>query len=347
MIIDLPRFVAAERPSWTEFETSLKRIESNPNRSLSLDEAKRFHFLYQKVSADLARIATFSSEPELRRYLESLVAQAYGEIHETRRRGQKWRLVSWFFVDFPRVFRRQSWAFVLATAVTVVGAVFGAFAVGLDDDAKEAIVPAQFAHLLGNPADRVAREEKAKSDRFSGEHATFAGSLMTNNIRVAINAMALGMTWGLGTILVLFFNGVTVGLVAIDYIRANQTLFLFGWLMPHGVIEIPATLIAGQAGFVLGKAIIGRGDRATLAERLRDVGGDVATLTGGVAIMLVWAGIVESFLSQYHQPVIPYWLKIAFGTVELVLLVIFLGYAGATMPHSSKSVNEQTAPSTP
>ena len=41
--------------------------------------------------------------------------------------------------------------------------------------------------------------------------------------------------------------------------------------------------------------------------------------------MLVWAGFVESFLSQYHQPVIPYAVKIAFGGVELAVLIWFLG----------------------
>ena len=48
------------------------------------------------------------------------------------------------------------------------------------------------------------------------------------------------------------------------------------------------------------------------------------TLIGGVAVMLVWAGIVESFLSQHHEPVIPYWLKIAFGLGELAVLIWFL-----------------------
>jgi hypothetical protein len=52
------------------------------------------------------------------------------------------------------------------------------------------------------------------------------------------------------------------------------------------------------------------------------------TLIGGVAVMLVWAGIVESFLSQYHKPVLPYAVKIAFGTLELVALVWFLGFCG-------------------
>ena len=44
--------------------------------------------------------------------------------------------------------------------------------------------------------------------------------------------------------------------------------------------------------------------------------------------MLVWAGIIESFVSQYHQPVLPYALKIAFGCCELAALTAFLSLAG-------------------
>jgi hypothetical protein len=44
--------------------------------------------------------------------------------------------------------------------------------------------------------------------------------------------------------------------------------------------------------------------------------------------MLVWAGIIEAFFSQYHEPVMPYQIKIAFGVFELMILVLFLGRAG-------------------
>jgi uncharacterized membrane protein SpoIIM required for sporulation len=101
-----------------------------------------------------------------------------------------------------------------------------------------------------------------------------------------------------------------------------------GWLMPHGVIEIPAILIAGQAGLILAKALVGWGERITMAGRLRAVAPDLVTLIFGVALMLIWAGFIEAFLSQYHQPVIPYWAKIAFGAVELVLLILFLAKSG-------------------
>jgi hypothetical protein len=47
-----------------------------------------------------------------------------------------------------------------------------------------------------------------------------------------------------------------------------------------------------------------------------------------VALMLVWAGIIEAFFSQYHEPVLPYTFKIVFGCVELLILALFLGRAG-------------------
>jgi uncharacterized membrane protein SpoIIM required for sporulation len=140
--------------------------------------------------------------------------------------------------------------------------------------------------------------------------------------------MALGMTWGVGTVLLLFYNGVILGAVALDYVRAGQTKFLLGWLLPHGAVEIPAILIAGQAGLVLALALIGWGTRAPVRERLREVSRDLTTLIFGVGLLLIWAGFVEAFLSQYHEPVVPYVAKIAFGLVELVLLFLFLAKSG-------------------
>jgi uncharacterized membrane protein SpoIIM required for sporulation len=89
----------------------------------------------------------------------------------------------------------------------VTGAVFGGFALALDPEAKAVILP--FSHLQGDPAERVAKEESGgENDRLDGARSTFAGSLMTHNIRVTLLAMALGMTWGAGTLVLMFHNGV-------------------------------------------------------------------------------------------------------------------------------------------
>jgi uncharacterized membrane protein SpoIIM required for sporulation len=326
VILDLSRFVETERPHWTALEKTLDWMERNPGIEISIQDLDRFHVLYQRASADLARVATLASEGELRLYLEGLVGRAYAEVHESRER-KKFRPWRWFTTDFPRAVRRHSRALLLAVALTLVGSGFGALAMRLDPEAKTVIVP--FQGLEMTPAERVAREQRLKGSQLSGKKGRFSAELMTHNTQVALLTIALGMTFGFGTIVMLFYNGVILGAVAFDYVHGGQSVFLLGWLLPHGVIEIPAILLGGQTGFVLAHALIGWGSRLTRSERLRSVSRDVVTLSGGIAVMLVWAGIVEAFLSQYHEPVISYGMKIGFGLVEAALLVLFLTRAGA------------------
>jgi uncharacterized membrane protein SpoIIM required for sporulation len=326
VIIDLPRFIAEEKLFWSELESVLQQLEQHPNDRMTLEQTRRFHYLYQRASADLAKLTTFASEPALRGYLESLVSRAYAEVHEVRRHAPALSVWRWFVVTFPQTFRRHVRAFWLSVAASLVGAVLGALFLYLEPDAKSVLLP--FEHLRGDPSERVAWEENQGDVRAGQPKTAFSAFLMTNNTRVSITALALGMTWGIGTLVVLFYNGVIVGAVALDYIRAGETQFLLGWLLPHGSIELPAIMIAGQAGLVLGGALIGRGARMSLRARFRSVAPDVVTLIGGVAVMLVWAGIIEAFLSQYHEPVLPYAVKIAFGLVELGLLTWFLSRCG-------------------
>ncbi len=326
MILDLKRFVETERPQWTALEKTLDWFASDPNRKLAVADLEKFHELYRRVSADLAKVATIQSEGELRSYLEWLVSRAYAEIHESRerRRFRPWR---WITVEFPRAFRRHVRAFELAVALTVAGAAFGAIALKIDAEAKSVIMP--FEGLQVSPAERVAKEQQDRGKRLAGVKGRFSADLMTHNTQVALTTIALGITFGFGPVVMLFYNGVILGAVAYDYVHGGQTIFLLGWLLPHGVIEIPAILVGGQAGFVMAHALIGWGSRAGRAERLRAIWHDVAALACGLAAMLIWAGIVEAFLSQYHEPVIPYGMKVAFGAVEASLLALFLARAGA------------------
>jgi uncharacterized membrane protein SpoIIM required for sporulation len=338
VIIDLQKFMESERPYWSELESMLNRMESDPQHRLPLDRLRHFHYLYERTSADLARIMTFSSEPEIHRYLENLIARAYGEIHETRDKQYRLKPVTWFLQTLPRTFRRHAKAFWLSVAITCVGIIFGGFATAFDPESRAITMP--FGHGLMDPSERVAREERTMGEQLSGRKGSFSTFLMTHNTKVAVLTLALGMTWGVGTIIVLFHNGIALGAIAVDYVHAGQTRFLMGWLMPHGVIEIPAILIAGQAGLLLAGALIGWGQRRRMAERLRAISADLVTLIFGVALMLVWAGLVEAFLSQYHEPVIPYSVKISFGFVELALLILFLTRCGLQPPATRNSDSE-------
>jgi uncharacterized membrane protein SpoIIM required for sporulation len=326
VIVNLENFIAQERPGWERLDALLRALAEDPWRALPVEQARELERLYQRAAADLARLATFAAEPEARRYLENLVARGHAEIHGARAHGGRFRPGLWLVRTLPQTWRRQARAFWFAFALTAAGAVFGGFALASDPSAKEVLLP--FSHLQGDPSARVAQEELDQGKELQGRKASFSGMLMTHNTDVTLTAMALGMTWGIGTMVLMFYNGVILGAVAVDYILAGQTPFLVGWLLPHGAVELPAMMVGGQAGFVLAGALLGRGQRQGLAARLRAVAPDVVTLCFGAALMLVWAGVVEAFFSQYHEPVLPYAVKIVFGLVELAVLSWYLGFAG-------------------
>lgn len=329
MIVNLDQFIEAERPRWERLDAALRRLAEDPWRELPVTEARELEALYQRACADLARLRTYAADPGVRAYLEGLVARGYAEIHGQRAAKVKIRPLRWLASGWPQAFRRRIGAFWFALALMLVGSMFGAAALAFDPEAKEVIMP--FPHLLGDPAERVAEEEeRARSgeDHSEGGRASFAGMLMVHNTQVTLNAMALGLTWGVGTLVIMFYNGIILGAVVFDYLAAGQAVFLAGWLLPHGSVEIPAILLGGQAGFVLAGALIGRRDRLPLGARLRAVGPDVVSLCGGAALLLIWAGLIEAFLSQHHEPAVPYWAKIAFGSVQFGLLVWWLARSG-------------------
>jgi uncharacterized membrane protein SpoIIM required for sporulation len=339
MIINLQKFITEERPFWQELEALLEKLEKRPEYRLGLARLERFHYLYQRASGDLAKIKTFSAEPNTRVYLESMVARAYGEIHENSESHHRLAPLNWFFSTFPRTFRKHIRAFWICLAAMLLGGAFGGFVIIVDPAVKEVLLP--FSHLHGDPSVRVAKEETADKDRLAGAKTSFSSYLMTHNTKVSIFTLAMGITWGIGTLFLLFYNGVILGAVALDYVLAGETPFLLGWLLPHGVIEIPAIILAGQSGLVLAGALIGWGKSISLKTRLRKISGDLVTLIMGVAVMLIWAGIVEAFFSQYHEPVIPYGVKIGFGLLEFLLLVLFLARSGRRNRNSKLKAERQ------
>jgi uncharacterized membrane protein SpoIIM required for sporulation len=324
LIVDLERFLAQARPRWQKLEEALRPFEQDRFYRPSMEESLRLFDLYQQCAADLARLQE-TAQPEVATYLEALVARAYTQIHSVRRRSC-WHPFRWVTQTFPATFRRQWRTFVMATSLLLLGCMTGIALLQIDKDAKAVLMP--FPHLMNDPAERVKQEEKDRGKQIAGHQIAFSAYLMTHNISVAFTSMAAGMSFGIGTMLMVFANGVDLGAVCADYVHSGQAKFLAGWLLPHGIVEIPALLVASQAGLLLAGALIGSRSRVPQRERLRLVSKDVFTLSIGAALMLVWAGLIESFVSQYHEPVLPYDAKIAFGFVELGLLVWFFARAG-------------------
>jgi uncharacterized membrane protein SpoIIM required for sporulation len=328
VIVDLQRFVDRGQPHWQALDALLTHVERAPDAPLELADLTRLHALYERACCDLAELENTVYDPSLHASLERLVARAYSEVHAARTRRTRVAPVAWFLRTFPQAFRRHLRFFALACAVTAGGALFGSAALTLDPAARSVLLP--FGHDKLDPSKRVAREEETSLQHTGGRNH-FSALLLQNNARVSFFTLAAGITYGIGSAWLLFSNGAMLGGVIADYLAAGEGRFLAGWLLPHGTIEIPCILIAGQAGLLLGATLFGRRNRLRFGLRMRAVLPDLVALVGGATVLLAYAALVESFLSQYHRPAL-YPFKAAFGLAELLLLVFFLARSGLPSP---------------
>lgn len=325
MILNLDQFQAQARPRWNELEALLKALENRPERGLTPAEAEQLQELYARVAADLSRVTHGALAPELTQYLERLMARAYAELYFAPPvRSELWKPRRWLriFTAFPEAFRRQFRYFALSLLVTLLGCALGGLAVRYDPASVDVLLPADYLH---DPGQRVHEEEKGENRRLNLQsEAAFSAQLIRHNIEVALLAAALGVTFGVGTALLLFENGVLLGAVAVHYMQQGFGLFMSAWLLPHGVFEIPSILIAGQAGFYLARLLLRRSRDRNVRHSMREW----LVLIAGLALMLTWAGVMEAFFSQHHSPVMPYEFKIAVALAELALLSLYLMLAG-------------------
>jgi uncharacterized membrane protein SpoIIM required for sporulation len=147
---------------------------------------------------------------------------------------------------------------------------------------------------------------------------------MSNNVRVTFAAFAGGILAGVGTVVALVMNGIMLGAVAGIFANYSANLHLWAFILPHGVIELTAICIGGGAGLWLGSAFVLPG-RITRREALVVRGREAVSLIGGVAVMLVVAGMIEGFISPSE---LPNPVKFALAALFALLLVAYLGLAG-------------------
>ena len=319
--MDLHGFIEERRPNWRRLEALLDQAERTGFK-LSAKEANELGLLYRRASADLCRAQARTANAEVLRYLNGLVARAYGQIYS----GRKFRLAEllFFFTDqFPALVRARARAVLLAAALLLAGLAFGFAAASLDEDARHFLVP-ESTREVTRKLDEVVQQHRART-LTPADSALTSSAIMTNNIRVCFMAFALGITFGFGTGVSLFYNGLLVGVLAAYFHRADYALHFWALILPHGVIELSAIFIAGAAGLTLGGALLDPGDLGR-AQALRARGADAVRMVMGTVPMLVVAGAIEGFLTP--QGAIPDTAKITFAAFTALLLAWYFAPRG-------------------
>jgi uncharacterized membrane protein SpoIIM required for sporulation len=144
-------------------------------------------------------------------------------------------------------------------------------------------------------------------------------------------AFGFGLTAGVGTTVLLIFNGVHLGSVAGWMMLHGKEKALWGWIMPHGATELLAICLAGAAGYLLAAAIVAPG-QLRRSTALKTIGGDALIIELGCMAMLLIAGLIEGFVSP---SAIDYPTRLAVLAASLAVWAVYFagaGHLGSSLP---------------
>lgn len=315
-------FVSRNKPVWDQLENLIQRYRKS-KRSLSPEELRRLDVLYRQTTIHLSQVATRSSDKRLEDYLNSLVSAAHGLIYLPPRRSMWLGLVGFLREGFARSIARN-WRFhAISAGLLTLGALLAYFVSMEDPQAAYALMPKQDVRQPGSSKEQLLQVLRSGRDQGGGGKFFFASFLFSHNLKVGILALGLGVLAAIPTVLLMVFNGMLLGSFAAIHHQAGITTEFWAWILPHGVTELGAIALCGGCGLMLGKAVVSPGI-VSRTESLRRAGIEAGIVCLGVALMLVAAAIIESYLRQSH---LSSGARLAFAAATALFWAVYL-YVG-------------------
>lgn len=228
-----------------------------------------------------------------------------------------------FVADFPRVIYQHRIAIAIAALLFFGSALLTGLWCYVDENAIYSVMsPAQVRQFetMYDPAARaLGRAREADTDLY------MFGFYIKNNIGIAFRTYASGLVYGIGALVAVLFNGVSIGAAAGFVTRAGFSETFWPFVIGHGAFELTALVLSGAAGLRLGHALINPGVHSRW-HALRRAGQETATLMIGVGLMLTVAAFLEAFWSSSRA--LPIATKLGVGAMLWLLVLMYLFSAG-------------------
>jgi uncharacterized membrane protein SpoIIM required for sporulation/uncharacterized RDD family membrane protein YckC len=313
--------VTSNSPRWIAFAARLAEAQRRGLRALGETGVRDFVSEYRALAADLARLQTATRGESSNEvfYLGRLVAGAHNLLYRDRRGGIRATL-RFIAIDVPSEVRHSFAPIALAAACLFGPAAIAYTAVVRDPSVAPTFIPTGMLDRAEAGVERAKRGDGYIEDP-QVFRPVMASSIIANNVQVTIAAFAFGVTAGVGTLMLLLFNGVSLGGVFGLYASKGILSLLVAFVAPHGVLELGAICIAGGAGFLIAAALLLPG-RRTRRRALAENSARAMRLIAASTVMLIVAGSLEGMVSP-----IPWWplsLKLIVSAMTLVLLVAYL-----------------------
>lgn len=150
-----------------------------------------------------------------------------------------------------------------------------------------------------------------------------------NNCWIAIKIFLGGLLFGLGSLTLLIYNGLSMGAL-MGYLVANgYGSTLWPTVIGHSVFELMATVISATAGFKVGWSIIGpvKNNLPRLQHIILEFKQSLLLMYGAIALIII-AAFIEAFWSSNNN--ISDTLKYISGCVFWIILPVYFWVAVRT-----------------
>jgi uncharacterized membrane protein SpoIIM required for sporulation len=277
---------------------------------------------YRQVCQHLALARERHYPPALVERLNRLVVQAHHRLYQARE--PLAGLVSSFLLrDFPALVRRHSGLFWLSALFFYGSFIAMALAVWFYPAVIYSVMDASQVREFENMYDPSRRTIGFNRDD-AGDFMMF-GYYIQHNIGIGFKTFAGGMMAGVGSLVILLFNGISIGAVAGHLTRVGYNETFWSFVCGHGAFELTAIVLCGMAGLMLGRALVAPG-RLTRAEALRVQARSAVRIIYGATLFLVLAAMLEAFWSS--STAIPPEVKYAVAAVLWSSVTLYLLFAG-------------------
>jgi len=281
--------IAARSPEWRLLEQDVAWLRETRGRRLDPNRVATFARRYRAACSDLALADGMKFPDGTVDYLQQLVADGHTQLYRT----ESFSMLAWLrdlLVDVPRRTLADPCTWIAATvfAVLFIGGMAAArvrpeFATEVVGDAALATFESMYA-------------ERPDSDAFASGRATMAGFYVFNNAGIGLRCFAGGILCGVGSLLILAFNGLFLGTV-FGHMLGSPVADHFGeFVIAHAPCELTAIVLSAAAGLRLGWALVDTHGWERW-ESLRQTA-PLALGTAGLATALfIVAAFIEAFVS--------------------------------------------------
>jgi len=307
-------WLKSRKPHWDRLQKLLEYVSEHGINSLTRSELRELGLLYRQIASDLSTAREDRGADQYARYLNQLLGQAHNVIYAGRR-SDPWGILRFYATTFPQTFRRMLPYTTAAFAMFLAGAVAGGLLT---------FKLANFARFfLGAQMMDTIEHRQMWTHSVVSIAPLASSSIMTNNISVSFATFAMGMTAGIGTLYMMVFNGLLLGVIGAACWQSGMSVQLWSFVAPHGVLELPAIFIAGGAGLRVAHGILFPG-YLPRKESIARAGQEAVRLALGCLPILIVAGIIEGFVSPSSLPVMTKFL------LAMLLFAAFVLYLART-----------------